>query len=215
MKRVLTALMVLAVSATAYAQRVPDPKPAAQGFLVLPVALGNPVFSNLTSVLAQVDGCFQLPVYKGLGLGVGVNASFFELNEFGLGAQTQTQGFVNRILYYGKLNYVHYTGPVTFVQLDAKFGPSSWNWNCSTCTESARQPGFHWGVDAGYFVHASPNLAFGLTVGYDADNSSFGPDVIGLERFPGRSDTGSPYRFLTVGLGFSTGFAKASGEGMW
>ena len=215
MKPFLLALGVLAATTAAQAQRIPEPKPAAQGFLVLPVALGDPIFTDLTSVLAQLDGSFQLPVYKGFGVGVGLNASFFELNEFGLGAQTQTLGFVDRIIYYGKLNYVHYTGPVTFVQVEAKLGPSSWNWNCSTCAESIRQPGFHWGLDAGYFVHATDNLAFGLTLGYDADNTSFGPDVIGLEHFPGRTDTGAPYRFLTVGLGFSTGFAKASGEGLW
>lgn len=214
MRKSIIAALGLFLPVFASAQPVPEPKPAAQGSLFLPVALKNPVFNNLTSILGQVDGCFQLPVLKGFGLGLGVNATFYELNETGLAVQLPTLGHVNRILYYGKLDYLQYTGPVTFFQLDAKFGHGTWYWNCSTCSYNAQQPGFHWGVDAGYFVHASDNLAFGLTVGYDADATSFGPEVIGLERFPGRTDTGSPYRFLTVGLGFSTGFAKAK-DGMW
>lgn len=177
------------------------------------MALGNPIFDNLTDALGQVDGVFQLPVYKGLGIGVGVNATWYELNDNGLSPEL-TEGDVNRLLFYGKLTWAHYTGSRTFIELNAKLGQSTWNWNCRTCSGNAKQPGFHWGVNAAYFVHASDNLAFGLSLGYQQDATSFSPEVIGLERFPGRTDTGAPYRFLTVGLGFSTSFQKAD-DGIW
>ncbi|MEO8734036.1 MAG: hypothetical protein ABI373_06880, partial [Flavobacteriales bacterium] len=188
-------------------------KPTVQGFVFLPLALSNPIFNDLTGVLGQVDGSFQLPVYKGLGVGVGIDASFYQLNEHGL-AVGETPGSVSRLLYYGKVNWTAYTGPQTFYELSAKFGQSTWNWDCTTCTSNEKQPGFHWGLNATYFVHATDNLAFGLSLGYEADGTSFGPEVIGLENFPGRTDTGGPYHFITVGLGFSTAFAK-SDAGMW
>ncbi|MBK6408863.1 MAG: hypothetical protein IPF78_04025 [Flavobacteriales bacterium] len=59
------------LSVSALAQRRPDVKPTLQGILFLPVALGNPIFDNLTAVLGQVEGSFQLPVYKGSAQGWG------------------------------------------------------------------------------------------------------------------------------------------------
>jgi hypothetical protein len=214
MKRSVAIALVAAMSPLAIlAQRLPQVKPTAQGFVFLPLALGNPVFNDLTGVLGQVGGSFQLPVYRGLGVGVGVDASFYELNEHGLSTE-ETQGTVNRLLYYGKLSWSAYTGPRTFYELSAKLGQSTWDWDCTTCTSNEKQVAFHWGLNASYFVHATDNLAFGLSLGYEEDGTSFGPHVIGLDNFPGRTDTGGPYHFLTVGLGFSTGFAK-SDRGMW
>lgn len=206
-------LIVLAAPLASRAQRLPDIKPTAQGFIFLPMALGNPVFNDLTAVLGQLDGSFQLPVYKGLGVGAGVNASFFELNDHALSPQV-TEGSLSRWLYYGKLNWSAYTGPRTFYELSAKLGQSIWDWDCSTCASNEKQVAFHWGLSAAYFVHATDNLAFGLSLGYEADGSSFGPEVVGLDHFPGRTDTGASYHFLTIGLGFSTGFAKSDTE-MW
>lgn len=200
--------LLAAVPPALQAQRLPELKPTAQGFLLLPVVLKNPAFEDLTAVLGQVDGCVQFPLVKGLGVGAGVNMTWYELEENGL-ALVRAVGTTQRLLFYGKLNYVRYTGPRTFYELNAKLGQGTWTWDCSTCAANAKQPAFHWGLNAGYFVHATDNLAFGLTLGYEADAASFGPEVIGLDRFPGRTDTDVPYRFLTVGLGFSTRFEKA------
>ena len=79
------------IAAAGHAQKPPELKPSAQGFLFLPVALGSPIFDNLTDVLGQVDGTFQLPVYKGFGAGVGVNATFYELNDRGLAPERLEQ----------------------------------------------------------------------------------------------------------------------------
>lgn len=195
-------------------QPVPEFKPTAQGFLFLPVALGNPVFDNLTAVLGQVDGAFNLPIHKGLGAGAGVGHAWYELNESGLAPEV-TIGSVNRLLIYGKLWWGQYTGPRTFYELNAKLGQSIWDWQCGTCADSKRQADFSWGLNAAYFVHATDNLAFGLSVGYNRDMGNFSPGVIGLERFPGRTDMGGPYRFFTVGLGFSTGFQRSREEVGW
>ncbi|MBX2981487.1 MAG: hypothetical protein KF843_02340 [Flavobacteriales bacterium] len=208
-----TGALALLVPFAGMAQRAPEFHPTAQGFLFLPIALDNPVFDNLTDVLGQVDGAFQLPLYKGFGAGVGVNATWYELNENAL-APEYTLGDVNRLVFYGKLTYSHYTGARTFYELNAKLGQSTWKWNCRTCAGNDTQSGFHWGLNAAFFLHATDNLAFGLSVGYQQDATSFGPGVVGLESFPGRTDTGGPYRFLNVGLGFSTTFQKGD-EGVW
>ncbi|MCB0757385.1 MAG: hypothetical protein KDC01_02925, partial [Flavobacteriales bacterium] len=125
--------LAMLVPMVGQAQKVPEFKPTAQGFLFLPMALGNPIFDNLTDALGQVDGVFQLPVYKGLGIGVGVNATWYELNDNGLSPEL-TEGDVNRLLFYGKLTWAHYTGSRTFIELNAKLGQSTWNWNCRTCS---------------------------------------------------------------------------------
>lgn len=206
-----TAFVFLGVCAMA--QQCQANKPTAQGFFILPVTLGNPIFNDLADVLGQVDGCFQMQFYKGLGVGLGMNASFYELNEHGLATEV-TDGSTTRMLYYGKLFWTHPTGKQTFLELNAKLGQSTWAWDCTSCGNNERQAGFHWAVNAAWFIHASDNLAFGLSLGYQADESRFGPGVIGLQRFPGRTDMGAPYRFLTIGLGFSTGFEKSK-EGIW
>ncbi|MBS1582620.1 MAG: hypothetical protein JST66_10515 [Bacteroidetes bacterium] len=208
MKAIAAVLSAWALAPMAMAQRLPELKPTAQGFLILPVVLNNPIFDDLTAVLGQVDGCVQFPVAKGLGFGVGASMTWYELEEHGL-PQVTAIGTTERLVFYGKVAYARYTGPRTFYELNAKLGQGSWNWKCSSCADNEKQPGFHWGLNAAYFVHASDNLAFGLTLGYEADATSFGPGVIGLDHFPGRLDTGAPYRFLTVGLGFSTRFAKS------
>lgn len=213
MRGLAVAWMLFSATVPALAQRSPDPEPALQGAFILPIALHNPGFDDLTAILGQVDACFQLPVVKGIGWGIGVNATFYELNEHGTGNPISTIGNVDRMLLYGKVNYMRYTGPVTFYQFDAKFGYGVWDWDCSTCAVNVRQPAIHWGLDAGYYFNATKNLAFGLIVGYEGDGSDFGPEVIGLEDIQGHR-TGSPYRFLTIGLGFSTGFQKTK-DGMW
>ncbi|MBP8823334.1 MAG: hypothetical protein KBH07_06800 [Flavobacteriales bacterium] len=194
-------------------QQVPAFKPTAQGAFVLPLALGNPVFNSLTSTMGQVDGSFNFPLYKGLGVGVGGNVTWYELNGNALAPEV-TDGTLNRILFQGRLWWARYTGPRTFYEVNAKLGQGVWDWNCRTCVGNARQSGLHWAVNGAYFLHATDNLAFGLTAGYQEDAAVFGPGVIGLERFPGRTDTGGRYRFFTVGLAFSTGF-QSSRERVW
>lgn len=210
---VLFALALGAAPGLGYGQAPRVNKPTAQGAFVLPLALANPIFNNLTSTMGQVDGCFNLPLYKTLGVGVGGQVTWYELNGNALSPEL-TEGTLNRVVYYGKLWWARYTGPRTFYELNAKMGHGTWDWNCRTCADNQRQPGLHWALNAAYYVHASDNLAFGLTVGYQGDEAAFGPGVIGLERFPGRTDTGGPYRFLTVGLAFSTSFQRAA-EGVW
>ncbi|MFT3885587.1 MAG: hypothetical protein QM724_09195 [Flavobacteriales bacterium] len=215
MKRQLaTALLACALHGALQAQTLPEPKPSFQGLLLLPVPLRNPVFGDLTEVLGQVEGAFQVPLFKGLGVGVGAKFNWYGLEEHGL-AQLITNGEVRRMVLFGKLQYEHYTGPITYYELNAKAGQARWTWDCTTCADNAKQNAFHWGISASYFVHTSDNLAFGITLGYEADAASFGPGVIGLESFPGRKDRDAPYRFLTVGLGFSTRFIKSNEDGMW
>jgi hypothetical protein len=213
------ALLVVAIGllcVTGRAQSAQEFKPRAQGFLVLPVVLKDPVLTGLADVMGQVDGSFSMPVYKGLGIGVGANHTWYELNEGALAPEV-TIGSVNRLLLYGKLSWGHYTGARTFYELNAKLGSGIWDWQCGTCADSQRQSAFSWGLNAAYFIHATDNLAFGISVGYHRDLSEFSPEVIGLGRFPGRTDRGGPYRFLNVGLGFSTGFQRnrESGEMGW
>ncbi len=179
--------------------------------LILPVELGNPRFDQLTAPLGELDGCLQLPLFKGLGIGLGVKMMWWELLQHAY-SQITTTGEARRFVYYGQVQYAHYTGPITFYELNAKVGPGKWTWDCRSCNSAYVQAGLHWSITASYFVHASDNLAFGLSIGYERDASDFSPAVIGEPSFPGYPDTGGPYRFFVFGLGFSTRFEKSKEE---
>lgn len=191
--------------------RVPDHKPTAQGTLVLPSQMGNPIFGQLTSPLGEFDLSVQFPLWKGLGVGIGGKAMGWELKKTAF-TGTSTQGDAGRMTWYLKAQYAHYLGPNSFYELSGKVGQSRWNWDCSTCPEDVEQQGLHWSGSAGYYVHASRNLAFGVTLGYEHDASLFTPDVLCLDNFPGYTDESGPYNFFTVGLGFSTRFEKSEEE---
>jgi len=205
-------LVMMMLSGQALSQeRVPQQKPTLQGMLVLPAQMGNRIFGRLTAPLGEFDLSLQFPIWKGLGVGIGGSAMGWELkkNTF---SQLNTQGDAGRLAYYTKIQYARYTGPNTFYEINAKLGGSRWKWDCATCEQDVLQQGLHWSTTAGYYVHASDNLAFGLTMGYEEDGSKFTPDVLCLENFPGYLETSGPYKFFTVGLGFSTRFEKSKEE---
>lgn len=196
------------------AQRLPEPKFSAQGWLVLPVVLNNPMFNTLTEVQGQLEGAVQYPLWKGFGVGAGAKLSFFGLEERALSLIT-TQGDVTRTVFFGKLQYERYLGSKVYVEAFGKVGTATWQWNCRTCQANERQQAMHWGAGGALFLHATDNLAFGLLVGYEADMADLGPRVIGLDQFPGHATDPRPYRFFNVGLGFSTRFLPTKGDDMW
>lgn len=207
--RTSLSFLLLLIAAPLFAQR-PSVTPTFKGTLVLPVPVGHALFNDLAESIGQLDGCVQAPLYKGLGLGAGFSSSWFGLKERAL-APTIIRGDVIRATYYGKVQYEHYTGPVTYYEFSGKFGGSTVSWKTENCPEVKKQSTFHWGLYAGYYLHATELLSFGLTLGYEADASDLTPDLLCQERFSGRNFTVAedPYRFLTVGLGFSTRFGRA------
>lgn len=209
-----TVLLTGTLSLCAIAQRLPDVSSTIKGNLILPVPLGNPLFEAVTESVGQVDGLIQFPVYKGLGVGVGGKMTWFQVNERAL-APIVTTGEIRRLALYGKLSYERYTGERTFYELNARVGSSTYWFDCPTCGDS-RAGGFHWGMGAGWYLHATDNLAFGLTLGYERDAHTFGATDLGLtEGFPGRPDRleKRPMQYLIVGMGFSTRLRKAPDSG--
>ena len=210
----LTAALCGALNAVlVLAQALPEQKPTFQGTLLLPSQLQNPVFGRLTAPLGEVEGAFQLPLVKGFGVGGGASFMFWDLQQRAF-SLLSTIGEARRVVYFGKVQYAHYTGANTFYELNAKAGPATWTWDCSTCVDDLVQRGLHWGANAGYYVHASRNLAFGVTVGYERDDALFTSAVICEPNFPGYGEVSEPYRFFTVGLGFSTRFERTE-EQRW
>jgi hypothetical protein len=210
--RAVGVLLFLAMGAIALAQsRVPPQKPTLEGTLVLPAQLGNKIFGRLTSPLGEFDLSLQFPLWKGLGAGLGGSAMGWELKKTTF-SQLNTQGDAGRLTYYAKVQYVRYTGPNAFYEVNVKVGKSRWKWDCATCEQDVMQQGLHWSATTGYYVHASDNLAFGVTAGFETDAVKFTPAVLCLEDFPGYLEKSGPYDFFTVGLGFSTRFEKSKEE---
>jgi hypothetical protein len=208
------ALMLFAMPFAGIAQKLPELKPTAQGMLILPLQLNNPLFDRLTVPLGEVDLSLQIPIVKGFGLGAGAKGQWWEMREraFSLLA---TNGSAHRLTWYGKVQFQRYVSEKVFYEFNAKVGYSAWRWdNVDTvCAEVIKQDALHYAFAAGMFVHASDNLAFGVTLGYERDMADFSPAVVCAESFPGFTSTGAPYRFLTVGLGFSTTFQKSKDDG--
>lgn len=196
------------------AQKMPDVSSTIKGNLILPVPLGNPLFEAVTESVGQVDGLIQFPVYKGLGLGVGGKMTWFAINERAL-APVVTSGEIRKLSLYGKLAYEQYTSERTFYELNARVGNTTYWFDCPTCG-GAQRSGLHWGIGTGYYIHATDNLAFGLTLGYERDGITFGSADLGLEEgFPGRPERveSRQTQYLVIGMGFSTRLRKAPDSG--
>ncbi|MBK9177845.1 MAG: hypothetical protein IPM46_16235 [Flavobacteriales bacterium] len=206
-------LIVTALCADAQQRgRLPDVSSTVKGDLVLPVPLRNPLFNSITETVGQVGLTFQLPVYKGLGLGLGSNMTWFTLKERALNPFI-VSGDVRRLVAYGKVQYEQYTGERTFYELSLRIGLAGYDFDCSTCV-GQRDPVLYWSLQTGYYVHATDNLAFGLLVGYDNQRARFSAADLGLENFPGRTETteAGSYQNLIFGLGFSTRLRRSDRE---
>ena len=208
--RSIAAFFILATTG-AFGQRekFPVPEFSAKGQLILPVPVGNDVFNQITETIGQFDLQVQMPLFKGLGIGVGGKASFFSLDERALASQVS--GDMTRLTWYGKVQYEQYTSERTFYELAGKVGGSTYQWNASTLEETGTESGLFWGLSATYYLNATENLAFGLLLGYESDAASVGPQTIGLEDFPGQAGTTteSPINYFTIGLCFHTLFKAA------
>lgn len=198
-------------------KNLPDISLTFKGTLVLPVPIGTPLFNDVTETVGQVDGVLQLPVYKGLSVGVGGKMSWFGIEERAV-APMITSGEIRRGTIYGKVAYERYTSERTFYELHGRVGTTSYTYDCSTCADDHDRSVLHWGLGAAWYIHASDNLAFGLLVGYERDAAYFGADDLGLESFPGRKESveATPYQNLVFGMGFSTRFRRSEqGPGSW
>jgi len=183
---------------------IPDVSSTFKGELALPVPLNNPLFNSVTESIGQLGGDLQFPLYKGLGLGAGGSMTWFSIKERAL-APLVTTGMIQRATGFGKVQYEQFTGPRTFYELSMRVGLTSFVYDCPTCAGNDESVLF-WALGVGYYIHASDNLAFGLTIGYDTQNARFQASDLGLEEFPGRKETEEAinYQNLTFGLGFST-----------
>ncbi len=193
---------------------LPDVSTTFKGDLVLPVSFKNSIFNSATETIGQLGGDLQFPLYNGLGVGVGGNFTWWGFKERAL-APAVTEGEVRRLVLFGKVQYERYTGERTFYELNLRAGTSTYTYDCPTCI-GAETPGFYWALAAGYYVHATDNLAFGLTVGYDRQSTRFDASDLGLTGFPGRKETSEArqYQNLVFGLGFSTRLRRSERDAM-
>jgi hypothetical protein len=188
-----------------------------KGTLVLPAPLNNPLFNSVTETLGQLDGVVQFPLANGFGIGAGAKMTWFGVKERAL-APDLVSGDIRRATFFGKLQYEGYTSERTFYELSTKFGSSTYVFDCPKCSDESTRTVFHWAIGVGYYIHATDNLAFGLTLGYERDNTRFSSDDLGLTSFPGRQEKVEAQNFqnFLVGLGFSTRLRKSEdGPGGW
>lgn len=188
---------------------LPDVSSSFKGTLVMPLAIATPLFNSITEPIGQLDAVAQWPIIKGFGVGAGGNITWFSIKERAL-APLVTSGEVRLIGGFVKLQYEEYTGPRTFFELSGRVGLRNIVYDCATCPEVKDRTPLYWGVNTGYYVHATDNLAFGLTLGYSMDATRFSAADLGLQSFPGRKETqesGNLGQFV-VGLGFSTRFRR-------
>lgn len=213
----LTGVLCTGLALSSWSQsksRLPDVSSTIKGDLVLPVPLGNPLFESVTESVGQIGGTLQFPVSKGLGFGAGARMTWFSINERAL-APVVTSGEIRRLAWYGKVQYEQYTGERTFYELNGRVGMARYSFDCPTCTTGTDRSALHWGIGTGYYIHASDNLAFGLTLGYETDDITFGARDLGLEGFPGRPEVeeARQTQYLVIGMGFSTRLRKAPDSG--
>jgi hypothetical protein len=214
MHRTAALLCTLAFASPLLAQKgkLPDVSSTIKGDLNLPIPFKNPLFTNYTENIGQAGLAFQLPVYQGLGFGLGGAMWWTTLKQRTL-QPFVPNGDVRRSIAYGKLSYERYTGPTTFYEASLRAGMAWYDFDCGTCS-GARDGVAFWALGLGYFVHATENLAFGLTLGFDQASRNFLAEDLGQQRFPGSPESAErrPMRNVLVGLGFSTRLRRSERE---
>lgn len=214
MKRLASLFLVTLLAMPASAQRgnQPDVSSTIKGDLNLPIPFKNPLFTNYTDNVGQACLTFQVPISKGFGLGIGGGMWWTSLKERTL-QPFVPNGDVRRTIGFAKAQYERYTGPVTFYEASVKAGMAWYEFDCASCA-GTRAPVMYWAVGVGYFVHASENLAFGITLGYDNAARSFSASDLGVARFPGTQESAEHRSMQNVllGLGFSTRLRRSERE---
>lgn len=184
------------------------PVSGAQLDFVLPSAFNNTQMRNLTEVIGQLGLNVQFPVYKGLGIGGGVRASFFDYDQRSFQGNART-GSVQRWSYYGKAQWEVLTSEKTFIELAVRFGSTSYAFRTDSLGTHTSQ-GSYFSPTFGWYLMASKNLAFGLVIGYEADGVYLVPEQFALPALPNRrvGETEGPIRYFTLGLSVSARFRK-------
>jgi hypothetical protein len=196
---------------------LPDVSSTFRGILALPVPLGNPLYGDVAETVGRLGATVQFPLVskksRAFGLGAGFDVTWAGINERALAPEV-TSGDIRRTALYGRVLYESYTSKSTFYELSLKVGSGTYAYACSTCGDS-QESGLLWGLGFGYFIHASENLAFGLTMGYERVGVRLDASDMGLETFPGRSELSEArdYQDLVFGLIFSTRLRKAPDAG--
>lgn len=216
MHRITTLVLAAAAMLPARAQKgkLPDVSSTIKGELTLPIPFKNPLFTNYTENIGQVGLAYQVPVLRGLGVGAGAAMWWTTLKERTL-QPFVPNGDVRRTIAYGKLSYERYTGANTFYEASLRAGMAWYDFDCGTCA-GARDGVAWWALGIGYYVHATENLAFGFTLGYDQAARTFLAEDLGQQRFPGSLESAErrPMRNVLVGLGFSTRLRRSEREAL-
>ena len=184
------------------------PVASAQLDLVLPSALNNTQMRSLTEMIGQMGLTAQFPVYKGLGLGAGTRATFFDLDVRSFGGTPRTGG-VQRWSYFGKLQWEVRTGEISFIELAMRVGQSQYAFRTDSCGLH-RANGLYLNPTFSMYLMATKNLAFGLTLGYEYDNVLLKPEQFCLEALPNEriGVTEGPIQYFMIGLSVSARFRK-------
>ena len=125
-----------------------------KGDLVMPVSFRNPLFNSITETIGQVGATFQVPIRKGIGLGVGGNMSWFTLKERAL-APFIVSGDVRRLALYGKVQLERYTSERTFYELNLRVGMATYDFDCAICT-GQQAPVLYWSLGT-CLLYTSPS----------------------------------------------------------
>lgn len=207
--RALLLLIGLYPMAGTMAQREDKfPVASAQLDFVLPTALNNTQMRSLTEVIGQLGLTAQFPLFKGLGIGAGARATFFDYDVRSFGGNPRTGG-VQRWSFFGKLQYEALTSEKTFVELAVRAGQTRYTFRTDSC-DAVYGNGFYLNPTFGFYLMATKNLAFGLTIGYESDNVYLRPEQFCLEALPNQriGETEGPLRYFTLGLSVSSRFRK-------
>ncbi|MFZ1688118.1 MAG: hypothetical protein WAU70_11885 [Flavobacteriales bacterium] len=208
-QRGLLLVMALCAVLGASAQREDKfPVASAQLDFVLPTALNNTQMRNLTEVIGQLGLTAQFPLFKGLGIGAGARATFFDYDVRSFGGTPRTGG-VQRWSFFGKLQYEALTSEKTFVELAVRAGQTRYGFNTDSCP-TVRESGLYLNPTFAFYVMATKNLAFGIMLGYESDNVYLKPEQFCLEALPNHrvGETEGPIQYFTLGLSVSSRFRK-------
>ncbi|MEO8066156.1 MAG: hypothetical protein ABI599_00545 [Flavobacteriales bacterium] len=184
------------------------PVASAQLDFVLPTAFNNTQMRSLTEVIGQLGLTAQFPLFKGVGIGAGARATFFDYDVRSFSGTPRTGG-VQRWSFFGKLQYEARTSEKTFVELAVRAGQTRYTFRTDSCA-AVVEGGFYLNPTFAFYLMATKNLAFGLSLGFESDNVYLRPEQFCLDALPNHrvAEIEGPIRYFTLGLSVSSRFRK-------
>ncbi len=206
MKKLAVTIVLCVIALLGEAQNL---RHSIRGDFKLPSPTGNRAMRATMDGIVDASINYQYPIFKGIGLGTGLNLFYSQVNELSININNnQIAGKMLRWSPYGKLFYEQVFNDKFRLEYAVKGGYSWYQFSSNYCTakgEVSLGESYFIQPEFGLYIEAQENFTIGLILAYGISGLNYGPANLCMEDFPGFADSdyvGSMQNF-SIGFGFA------------